>query len=118
LIPSFSLNDLSRTNGAQKGIQREGETFLVQPVKQSIPFATNRHEVRGVENGEMPGDGRAGNAEPRRDVTGGEFSFPELLENLPARGVGQGSEHFRSSLHGCLFSYIAKYMSMNFSEGS
>ena len=88
------MDDLCWANGAEKSVQCQGKTLLIQPVEQAVPIAAYRYQVRGGQDGQMPRNGRAGDTEPRRDVSGSQFSPLEFFENLSAGRVRQRPEDF------------------------
>jgi hypothetical protein len=93
------MGDLGGADGAEESVEGLGERFGLELVEQAVGVAADVDKVGGLEQGEVAGNGGAGDIEARGDLAGGQRAVLELFEDLAANGVGEGSEDAGGGFH-------------------
>jgi len=73
-------------------VQKGKELRIHHPVQGVRPGAAGLHQVPGPEDGQLLGDRRAFESQPRLQVPDRGLPLPQDLQDLDAGGVGQGFE--------------------------
>jgi hypothetical protein len=91
-FPPLAEHDLFGTDGGEELAHTQGQSFLHQGVVDAIGLSSLPDQSRRFEDTEVPRDGRGADGEVGDDLAGRQLTIPEILEDLPSGGVGQGSE--------------------------
>jgi hypothetical protein len=96
---ALAVRDLGGADGAQKAVERLGEALGLELVEQAVGVAVDGDEIGGLEQGQVAGDGGAGDLEAGGYIAGGEGAVLELFEDLAADGMGKSPEDPGGGLH-------------------
>src|SRR5438132_13967915 len=101
----MAQDNLLRAHRREEVPDRHGQALLDQRVVDAVGLATLLHQPGGLEDAQVPRDGRSADREPGSDLPGGEVTCPQILEDLATGGIGEGPKDARLVV--CHIRYLA-----------
>nr|WP_228561082.1 hypothetical protein [Catenulispora pinisilvae] len=83
-------HDLVRTHGREEPAHANRQPFSGKRIQDPVALAALGHQLRRLEDGQVPGDGRAADREPVGDLPGGKLAVPEIFQDLASGRIRQG----------------------------